>query len=88
LKTSDSARGRGFESHPFRHRKEILIRRSTQVGRRGAPAKGVGRESGARVRIPPSPPFFYCSAPVAQLDRVSDYESEGREFESRRAHQK
>ena len=25
--------------------------------------------------------------PVAQLDRVSDYESEGREFESRRARQ-
>ena len=31
-------------------------RRSTQVGRRGAPAKGVGRETGARVQIPPSPP--------------------------------
>ena len=28
-----------------------------------------------------------CSAPVAQLDRVSDYESEGREFESLPAHQ-
>ena len=27
------------------------------------------------------------SAPVAQLDRVSDYESEGREFESLPAHQ-
>ena len=27
-----------------------------------------------------------CSAPVAQLDRVSDYESEGREFESLPAH--
>ena len=26
-------------------------------GRRGAPAKGVGRETGARVQIPPSP-FF------------------------------
>ena len=24
-------------------------------GRRGAPAKGVGRETGARVQIPPSP---------------------------------
>ena len=31
-------------------------RRSTQVGRRGAPAKGVGRVTGARVRISPSPP--------------------------------
>ena len=25
-------------------------------GRRGAPAKGVGRETAARVQIPPSPP--------------------------------
>ena len=33
------------------------IRRSTQVGRRGAPAKGVGRIlTGARVQISPSPP--------------------------------
>ena len=31
--------------------------RSTQVGRRGAPAKGVGRVTGARVRISPSPPI-------------------------------
>ena len=28
-------------------------------GSRGAPAKGVDRESGARVRIPPSPPYFW-----------------------------
>ena len=34
----------------------IAVWRSTQAGRRGAPAKGVGRETGARVRIPPSPP--------------------------------
>ena len=27
-----------------------------------------------------------CSAPVAQLDRASGYEPEGREFESPRAH--
>ena len=33
-----------------------IIWRSTQVGRRGAPAKGVGRETGARVQISPSPP--------------------------------
>ena len=26
-------------------------------GRRGAPAKGIGRETGARVQIPPSPLF-------------------------------
>ena len=29
-----------------------------------------------------------CYAPVAQLDRVFDYESKGRGFESLRAHQK
>ena len=28
-----------------------------------------------------------CKAPVAQLDRASDFESEGREFESLRARQ-
>ena len=31
--------------------------------------------------------FFKTYVPVAQLDRVSDYESEGRRFESFRAHQ-
>ena len=31
------------------------IWRITQVGLRGAPAKGVGRETGARVRISHSP---------------------------------
>ena len=30
-------------------------------GRRGAPAKGVGRETGARVQIPPSPPIIQYS---------------------------
>ena len=33
----------------------LYVRRSTQVGRRGAPAKGVGRVTGARVQISPSP---------------------------------
>ena len=36
--------------------KSSAIRRYTQVGRRGAPAKGVGRETGARVQISLSPP--------------------------------
>jgi hypothetical protein len=27
-------------------------------GLRGAPAKGIGRVSGARVQIPPSPPYW------------------------------
>ena len=30
-------------------------------GRRGAPAKGVGRATGARVQIPPSPFFSKCT---------------------------
>ena len=59
---------RGFESYPFRHclSKGVQPNRCyhfdgrhgevLKLGRRGAPAKGVGRETGARVRIPPSPP--------------------------------
>ena len=38
-------------------------------GRRGAPAKGVGRETGARVQIPPSP-FF---SDVSNGKEFSDY---------------
>ena len=30
-------------------------------GWRGAPAKGVGRETGARVQISPAPPFLLFS---------------------------
>ena len=51
-----------------------------------SPAKGVsGLKLGSRVRIPPSPPFFYKKvffASVAQLDRASDYGSEGYGFDS------
>ena len=43
-------------SQSFRRWGILSLWRSTQVGRRGAPAKGVGRETGARVQIPPSPP--------------------------------
>ena len=32
-------------------------------GRRGAPAKGVVRETAARVQIPPSPPVENCTHP-------------------------
>ena len=58
LKTSDPARGRGFESHSLRHFLnccEFDLEKYPR-GRRGSPAKGVGRETGARVQIPPSPP--------------------------------
>ena len=50
-----------------------------------SPAKGVsGLKLGSRVQIPPSPPFFFNKlyASVAQLDRASDYGSEGYGFNS------
>ena len=43
-------------SAKIKYRIEFRLWRSTQVGRRGAPAKGVGRVTVARVQIPPSPP--------------------------------
>ena len=68
LKTSDSERSRGFESHSLR---QIFLRiefntltvprlEKYSSGRRGAPAKGVGRVTVARVQIPPSPPKSTC----------------------------
>ncbi len=49
------------------------------------------REYGGKTSIEGSNPslsakFMQLSAPVAQLDRVSGYEPEGRRFESFRAH--
>ena len=40
-------------------------------GRRGAPAKGVGRETGARVQIPPSPSFRFFKKVVDKLKDMS-----------------
>ena len=40
-------------------------------GRRGAPAKGVGRETGARVQIPPSPSFRFSKKVVDKLKDMS-----------------
>ncbi len=60
LKTSDSARGRGFKSLSLRQNLIVFLLFGTgeipKFGRRGAPAKGVGRVTGARVQIPLSPP--------------------------------
>jgi hypothetical protein len=68
-----------------------------QRGRMRSPAKGVSElKLGSRVQIPPSPPFFFTSkfflkfnkevnnlcASIAQLDRASDYGSEGCGFDS------
>jgi hypothetical protein len=52
-------------------------------GLKRLPAKQEFQKWGARVRIPLSPPSY---APVAQLDRASDYGSEGLRFESLQAH--
>ena len=41
-------------SHREKCKKNIMEKYSR--GRRGSPAKGVGRVTGARVQIPPSPP--------------------------------
>ena len=46
--------------------KSIGMRKYSR-GRRGGPAKALGRVSGARVQIPPSSPFIYkcrCSSMV------------------------
>ena len=37
------------------HLNALFLKEKYSRGRRGAPAKGIGRETGARVRIPLSP---------------------------------
>ena len=81
LKTSDSERGRGFESHPLRH----IFLEKWPSGWRRLPAKQVydvklyrGFES----------LFLRQFVLLAQLDRALDYESRGRGFESLKARQK
>ena len=44
-------------------------------GRRGAPAKGVGRETGARVQIPPSPSFRFLKKVVDKLKAARGFKS-------------
>ena len=70
LKTSDALRHRGFESLSLRHfaiSVTILLGMEKYPrGRRGSPAKGVGWATGARVQIPPSPPYKN-----ANIDTVS-----------------
>ena len=48
-----------------KHHKEIMNSEKYSRGRRGAPAKGVGRATGARVQIPP--------APLTERKRQSEY---------------
>ena len=44
-------------------RKDVILYRKYlekySSGRRGAPAKGIGRVTGARVQIPPSPLYIF-----------------------------
>ena len=60
LKTSDAKapRVRISASPPFFYYNLIFMNSEKYSrGRRGAPAKGVGRATGARVQISPSPPY-------------------------------
>ena len=41
-------------------------------GRRGAPAKGIGRVTGARVQIPPSPLIIYNMSCSIFFEKVVD----------------
>ena len=52
MKTSDTERYRRFESYSLRH----YFGDIPKLGRRGSPAKGVDRDTGARVQISLSPP--------------------------------
>lgn len=52
-----------------------------------APALGAGKVTLVRVRVPPRARDFRVSiAPVVQLDRMTDFYSVGRRFESCREH--
>ena len=50
------------------HHKEIMNSEKYSRGRRGAPAKGVGRETGARVQIPLSPFSAYALKCIIKMD--------------------
>ena len=60
-----------------KHHKEIMNSEKYSRGRRGAPAKGVGRETGARVQIPLSP-FTASSMTAQQTSELSDSGTQSR----------
>ena len=77
LKTSDAERHRGFESHPLRHQwTEYTDFHYAEVLKwwRGAPAKGVGRVTGARVQISPSAPRKVLSKDRTQTNDKPTFE--------------
>ena len=55
-----------------KHHKEIMNSEKYSRGRRGAPAKGVGRATGARVQIPLSPFLFLKKARKNKNKKVLD----------------
>ena len=61
----------GNDRKQRKNRKQTAVGEKYSRGRRGAPAKGVGRETGARVQIPLSPPYrisaIWSSGVVANM---------------------
>ena len=80
LKTSDAKapRVRISASPPFKYflrlsafRLSVTHTEKYSRGRRGAPAKGVGRATGARVQISPSPPIIqYPTLPERDIEQL------------------
>jgi hypothetical protein len=71
--------------------RKISPSRTLPIGARAVSQSALSHPSGAvrRLRAGFGPPTLFAKhAPVAQLDRASDYESEGRTFESFRARHK
>ncbi len=81
---------RGFESHPLRQLQEArgleARKRSGEMAELAEGARLLSEYTGKTCIAGSNPALSAIYAPVAQLDRVFDYESKGREFESRRAH--
>ena len=63
-------------------RRAVIVNQQSLIGYRSA------RGGRFRYNLEASSPTELESAPLAQLDRASGYEPEGREFESLRAHHK
>ena len=90
LKTSDSERGRGFESHPLRQKAERRLSfgntpktitfslEKYSRGWRGRFAKSLGFARAAWVRIPSSPPFLWSGFSRTWFTVMQGYSSVGR----------
>ena len=58
-----------LERSQFKNTVCVFFTEKYSRGRRGAPAKGVGRETGARVQIPPSPPTIPSQEGEAEISQ-------------------